>query len=92
MMTDQKVAIPRFFGLQNNFLYWSAQLKAILKARPMWNVLWVYDAASSSSWPEMRVSDAESDISSDLEYSRDVACLLIRQGLAEVMFACIMQY
>lgn len=92
MMTERNVAIPRFLGPQDNFLYWSAQIKAILNAKQVWHVMQVDDPASVSLSHQVRASDAGSDVCSAPERLRDVACTKILQGLDKVPFACVMHY
>lgn len=92
MMMDQKVLIPRLGGTQDNFLHWSAQIRAILKAKGVWHVVRADDAVSLSSWHQVQVSEEGSDVASDPEYGRDIEWSIILQGLGEVPLACVMLY
>lgn len=58
MITDQKGAIPGVGGPQDHFLYFSAPIRPILKAKPVWHIAGVEDAASSSPLHEEQASDA----------------------------------
>lgn len=50
MSSDQQSLEPRFKKQQNDFLYWSAQLKAILKEKHVWNAVQFEKAASVFVW------------------------------------------
>lgn len=77
MMTDQKMFIHRLQGPQEILLYWSAQIKEILKAKRVFHVGPADEAASSSPLRQVLVGDEGSDVASDLEYAMDLACSII---------------
>lgn len=83
-MKDQKGVIPRLSGPQDNFLYGSRQMKEILKAKQVCHVVPIDDAANSISFHVLRRSNAGSDVGSNPEYARDVACSILLQGLGVV--------
>lgn len=92
MMTDQNVFIPRSGGPHDNFLYSSAQIKAVLKAKRVWHLLLADDAASLSSSHEVLGSDEGSDLASAPEYARDIAFSIILQKIGKAPFVWAMRY
>lgn len=91
---DQRFLVPPFQKPQDNFLYWLAQVKALLKTKHIWYVLWGEDAASIIASPQGRteqtVITAEGVI--DNEYVWDVSCSLILQILGGALFARVMAH
>lgn len=89
-MAVQKGLIPRSGGPQDNFLYWSVQIMAILKAKLVWHVVRADDAVSSFSSLQLRASVNGSNVASDFEYVRDLTSSIILHVLGKVPFACFM--
>lgn len=67
-------------------------MKTILKATHFWYVVRVDNAASASSSHQVGAGHEGSDVASDLEYARDVACWKGLQVLGEEPFAIFMQF
>lgn len=89
---DRQGLVAHFKGQMNNFLYWSDQLKEILKAKRERHVVWWENAAgfSVSHQDGTKRADTTTRGVMDDEYARDVAWSLILQGLGEVPFAFVM--
>ena len=84
--------IPRFRGHQDNFYFWSAQIKAILKAKKAWKVVRPTSGTVSTTDGSSQVVTATSKKLLSEEAANDIACSVILQGLGEVPFAAVMQY
>lgn len=80
---------------QDNFLYWSGQKKASLKAKRVWYAMRGDDAASSfaSYRHGTDITDTVTRGVVDDEYVRDVACsVILREVGGRVSFVCIMAH
>lgn len=82
MMPGQEVSIPRLGRPQDNFLYWLAQMKAILKSKRVQHVVRDDIAVRWSSLHQVLATNARSGEGSEAEYAKDVACSIIVHGLA----------
>lgn len=82
--------IARVWGPEDIFLYWPAQLNAILRAnRASYLVRSEYVASSSSSHMAKFGGDVFDD-ASDVKNARDVAYVNTLKGIGEVPFANVM--
>lgn len=75
--TDEIVFISRFRGSQENLLYWSAQIMAILKAKYVWQVVRADDAVSLSLSYQVQARVKGSDVIGYPEYAKNAACSII---------------
>lgn len=65
MMTNQNLFIPWLGGSEDGFMYWTAQIIAILKAKQVWVIVRADDAGSLSSFHQVQASDKGFDESND---------------------------
>lgn len=72
-------------------MHWLEQIKEIQKVKRDWHVMRAGDAMGFSSLHHVRASDEGSDVASDSEYVRDVACSIALQRLGEVPFVCVVR-
>lgn len=79
-------------GQQNNFLYWSVQVKAILNAKRVWHFVRGEDVANSyvSNQNGKERKDTATGGVMDDEYGRNVECSVNIRGICKVPFACVM--
>lgn len=63
-----------------------------LKAKFIWHVVQVRISANLFSSHQVQMSDEESSLASDSEYSRDIACSLVLQEIGQVLFTFVIQY
>lgn len=77
--TELKTLTPRFRRQQDNFFYWSAQVKPFLKARRVWNVVEGDDGETSSASHKDGTDGREDGAGAivDTEFTKDVACSVI---------------
>lgn len=94
MNVEQGSLVPRFKGQQDNFLYWSGQIKAILKAKRVWHVGRGDDGASSSASHQDGTDKTGTATEGVLDnaFAKDIACSVVLQGLAEVSTARVMAH
>jgi len=96
-METERLRLPFFKGPQDNFLYWSAQIKSTLKAKRVWSVVRAADAPVSSVTQtngnnEEQVTESSVVVYQDDDEKRDVACSIILRSLGPVPFASIMKH
>lgn len=86
---EQRTLTPRLRDPKNNFLYCSAQVKAILKAKRVWHVVRGDNVASSSASHHDRMSTIFDGAVAivDSEFNKDVTCLVTLQGIGKIPFA-----
>lgn len=73
----------RFRGHKDIFRYWSAQIKAILKAKRVWHLGQADDAGSSSLPQQVWASKEVPDVAGDPEEAMDVAGSIFLRELGE---------
>lgn len=70
----ERIRLPFFKGPQDNFLYWSAQIKSTLKSKRVWSVVRDPDAPDTSATQEDTLSLV---LYQNNDEKSDTACAII---------------